>query len=98
MRKVTKRLINDGILMSDDYWLKNAVETGKCDGEKVEIVMRKAAAKLSPRDTRHPADVLVEKNVSSSASYWKTHAKPGQFCDGGNVEKLLRGIDRKLPR
>lgn len=98
MRKVVKRLLNDGIVMSEDYWLKNAFEGEKCDGAKVAIVMKKAAAKLSPGDTRHPADVLVEKNVITSTDYWKTHTKEGQVCVGGNVEKLLRGIDRKLPR
>lgn len=98
LRKVVKRLYADGILMSEDYWLKNAFETEKCDGEKVALVMQKAAAKLSPGDTRHPADVLVEKNVITAAEYWKTHAKAGQTCVGGNVERLLRGIDRKLPR
>lgn len=98
MQKVVKRLLAGGILMSGEYWLNNAFETEKCDGEKVGIVMKKAAEKLSPGDARHPADVLVAKNVITTAEYWKTHAKAGQTCVGGNVEKLLRGIDRKLPR
>ncbi|WAC17785.1 FAD-dependent oxidoreductase [Luteolibacter sp. SL250] len=97
LRKVVKRLLDAGVITIGDYWLENANETSRCDGGKVAIVMKKAAAKIAPGDNREPADILVEKGVISTASYWKTHAKEGAFCAGMNVRALLRGIDRKLP-
>jgi len=97
MRGVVKRLLAQGIITSGDYWLANAHETGRCDGGKVAIVMKKAAMKLAPGDPRDPADILVESGVISTASYWKQHAKEGSFCVGANVQRLLRGIARKLP-
>jgi hypothetical protein len=97
LRKVVKRLLEAGVITMGDYWLENANETGKCDGGKVAIVMKRAAAKIAPGDSREPADILVEHGVISTPSYWKKNATEGAFCVGQNVRALLRGIDRKIP-
>lgn len=96
VRKAIDKLAKAGILNSGDYWLKNAVDGGTCDGDKVAVILTRAAEKLSPGDTRPPAEILVENRVMTSVDYWSKRAKEGLSCDGKNVQHLLRGLARQF--
>lgn len=96
LKKALKRLMAEGVVTADAYWLANAQESGTCDGALVAMVMKRAAAKMSPGDKRHPADVLGEKRVIASPDYWKQRAQDGKTCDGRNVQQMLRGLARWL--
>ena len=96
LRKSLGRLRSAGIIESEDYWLQHAMDKEACDGSQVKLLINRAAAKLSPGDTRHPVDILVEKRAITAAGYWKLHAKEGDTCLGKNVALLIRGISRQL--
>lgn len=96
LKKALARLLKEGVVTSEDYWLANANDNELCDGKLVLLVMQRAAKKMAPGDVRHPADILAEKRVINSADYWKRHAQEGMTCQGRNVQLLMRGLARWL--
>ena len=97
---VTSTLHSDLLKLQDrklvatvDYWAKHAVAGQKCDGEKVALVLLRAARLFEP-DVKPEAvlDVMLRQRVLSTAAYWQKTAVPGGQCDGKNVAVVLRNL------
>ncbi|MGV3663634.1 MAG: FAD-dependent oxidoreductase [Prosthecobacter sp.] len=91
--KDLQKLLERKLVSSVDYWIKNAVVGGRCDGEKVALMMLRAARLFDP--AVKPAgvlDVMVRERIISTASYWQKTAVPGGVCDGKNVAIVLRNM------
>lgn len=88
-----QKLLERKIVSSVDYWVKHAVVGGKCDGEKVALVMLRAARLFDPAvKPEGVLDVMVRERIVSTASYWQKTAVPGGVCDGKNVSIVLRNM------
>lgn len=88
-----QKLLERKLVSSADYWLKHAVVGGKCDGEKVAIVMLRAARQFDPAvKPEGVLEVLTRERIIGTASYWQKAAVPGGVCDGKNVAIVLRNM------
>ena len=88
-----QKLLERKIVSSVDYWVKHAVVGGKCDGEKVALVMLRAARLFDPGvKPEEVVDVMVRQRIISTAAYWQKTAVPGGKCDGKNVSIILRNM------
>lgn len=88
-----QKLLERKLVSSVDYWIKHAVVGGKCDGEKVAIVMLRAARLFDPAvKPEGVLEVLTRERIIGTASYWQKTAVPGGVCDGKNVAIVLRNM------
>lgn len=88
-----QKLLDRNLVSSVDYWIKHAVVGGKCDGEKVAMVMLRAARLFDPAVRPEGVlDVMSRQRIISTASYWQKTAVPGGVCDGKNVAIVLRNM------
>lgn len=88
-----QKLLECRLVSSVDYWIKHAVVGGKCDGEKVAIVMLRAARLFDPAvKPEGVLEVMTRERIISTASYWQKTAVPGGVCDGKNVAIVLRNM------
>ncbi|MDB6005387.1 MAG: hypothetical protein JWR15_2374 [Prosthecobacter sp.] len=86
------------VISEADYWVEHATEGGKCDGEKVAVLLVELVKVLKPVTNASEAiDVLVERALISSPDYWKKNAVAGGVCDGANVGIILSRIVGRLP-
>lgn len=88
-----QKLLERRLVSSVDYWIKHAVVGGRCDGEKVALVMLRAARLFEPAvKPEGVLDVMVRQRIVGTASYWQKTAVPGGVCDGKNVAIVLRNM------
>lgn len=88
-----QKLLERRLVSSVDYWIKHAVVGGRCDGEKVALVMLRAARLFDPAvRPEEVLNVMTRERIISTASYWQKTTVPGGVCDGKNVAIVLRNM------
>jgi hypothetical protein len=90
-------LVERKIIDKMDYWQRNAVAGGRCDGELVAELLLKAAKQFAPADSLDSAvSVLRGQQVVTSATYWQENSVKGKECSGTHVSKVIQNLARRL--
>lgn len=91
--KDLQKLAERKLVSSVDYWAKHAVPGAKCEGDKVALVLLRAARLFDPAvKPEQVLEVMAQKRVVGSVEYWRKTAVSGGQCDGKNVAVVLRNL------
>ena len=91
-------LADQHIVSDADYWRQNLVEGGRCEGEKVVVLLTELANMLEPKTAAADAlSVLATRGIIGTPDYWEKHAVAGGICDARNVQILFNRTASRLP-
>lgn len=93
------RVLSEARIVSDaDYWQQHLVEGGRCEGEKVAVLLTELANMLEPKTPAAEAlRVLAARGIIGTPDYWEKHAVPAGVCDARNVQILFNRTASRLP-